>query len=76
MVGLVVLVASTGTPFILGVAAGSPLSETLSKLLSGLSFFLASGGGGDSCSVGLSHVPFMFVPSKKAQLQPLRYRGE
>lgn len=63
---------STGTPFILGVAAGSPSSETLDKLLNGLSFFFASGGGGDSCSVGFSHVPSMFVPSKKAQLQAPR----
>lgn len=73
MIGLVVLVVSTGTPFILGVAAGSPSSETLDKLLHGLSFFFASGGGGgDSCSVGFSHVPSMFVPSKKAQLQAPR----
>lgn len=42
MIGLV-LVVSTGTPFILGVAAGSPSSETLDKLLNGLSFFLQVG---------------------------------
>lgn len=71
MIGLV-LVVSTGTPFILGVAAGSPSSETLDKLLNGLSFFFASGGGGDSSSMGFSHVPSMFVPSKKAQLQAPR----
>lgn len=46
MVGLVVFVASTGTPFTLGVAAGSPSSETLGKLLTGL-IFPVSGDGGD-----------------------------